>query len=182
MRASAFLDETALETLRTAGVQEVPVKRVAPFEWRYWSGRWAFLLSIMAMAIAVFLKRGYASQASAVAVTGVDLGTLGALLVELSDATNSLSNKANEMSASEIHHEVDSLLQGPAYNFVEGRSILQKKAGMNVFALVMDPFSRGERQLSRAWSASVDDHAEEARSSLMRAAPLLRAAKDAFPT
>lgn len=182
MRASAFLDQAAIDALQSAGVSEVPVKRVAPFEWRYWSGRWAFLLSVLAMAIAVSMKRAFANEASTSTGTGLDLGALGAILGELSDATNALANKANGMSAKELHHEVDSLLQGPAYNFVEARSILQKKAGMNAFALVMDPFSRGERQLSRAWSASVDEHAEEARASLMKAAPLLQAAKDAYPT
>ena len=182
MRASAFLDEAALEALTAAGVQEVPVKRVAPFKWRYWSGRWAFLLSIVAMAIAVFMKRSFANEASTTTATGVGLDALASILDQLSDATDSLANRANKMSAADIHHEVDSLLQGPAYDFVEARSVLQKKAGMNAFALVMDPFSRGERQLSRAWSASVDEHAEEARASLVKAAPLLQAAKDAFPT
>lgn len=182
MRASAFLDEAALEALREAGVHEVPVKRVAPFSFGDWAGRWAFLLSIFVMAIAVIMKRASADKASTATAAGVDLGALGAILEQLSEATNAISNRANEMSAAEIHHEVDSLLQGPAYNFVEARAILQKKAGMNAFALVMDPFSRGERQLNRAWSASVDEHAEEARASLLRAAPLLQAAKDAFPT
>ncbi len=181
MRASAFLDDEAISALQSAGVTEVPVKRVAPFEWRYWSGRWAFLLSIFAMAVAVGLKRALATETAESTGPGVGLDTLRALLAELSERAGELSGKAAAMSAAEIHGEVDALLQGPAYAFVEGRATLQKTAGMTSFALVMDPFSRGERQLSRAWSASVDDHAEEARTSLLKAAPLLEAARDAFP-
>ena len=181
MRASAFLDDKAIDALQAAGVTEVPVKRVAPFEWRYWSGRWAFLLSIFAMAVAVGLKRAFASKAAESTGPGVGLDALKALLDDLSERAGELSGRAPTLSAAEIHGEVDALLQGPAYAFVEGRATLQKTAGMASFALVMDPFSRGERQLSRAWSASVDDHAEEARASLLKAAPLLEAAKEAFP-
>ena len=180
MRESAFLDAAAVETLQAAGVQEVPVKRVAPFEWRHWSGRWAFLLSIFVMGFAVILKRMQADGGSTTTSAGVDLETLRALIQELSEASGALTERAAGRTAVDIHAEVDSILLGPAYAFVEGRAVLQKAAGMSAFALVMDPFSRGERQLSRAWSASVDDHAEEARASLKKAAPLLRAASEAF--
>ena len=182
MRSSAFLDADNLAELSSAGVTEVPVKRAAAFRWEDWSGRWAFLISALVMTCAVAWKRKLSVVETAAASSGTSLETLRGRLVDLSQRVSGLSDRAAGMSAEELHTEIDALLQGPAYDFVEGRALLQRAAGMSVFALVMDPFSRGERQLSRAWSASVDQHEEEARESITKAAPLIREASEAFPS
>ena len=182
LRAAAFLDEEKLQELSSAGVLEVPVKRAAAFTWRDWSGRWAFLLSILVMAAAVTWKRRLAGGGVAVAESGSSMDVMREHLRSLSEGARDLHHRAPGMTADELHAEVDGLLGGPAYAFVESRATLQRGAGMGAFALVMDPFSRGERQLSRAWSASVDQHAEEAVASIGKAAPLLQEAFEAFPS
>ena len=158
------------------------MKRVAPFTWEDWSGRWAFLISIFVMGVAVTWKRRMAGDEEVAVEGGSTMSSLKDQLRALATGTEELHLRAEGMSADDLHAAVDELMSGPAYAFVEGRATLQRKAGMASFALVMDPFSRGERQLSRAWSASVDQHAEEARASLAKASPLLQEALEAFPS
>ena len=182
LRTSTFLDDATMTRLREAGISTVAVKRVAPFTWAHWAGRWAFLLSVCVMLVAVLLKRAARAAPAEGADESADLETLRRELADLAAGAQELADRADSLEAADIHAGLDPLIDGPAYAFVEGRETLQQSAGMAGYALVMDPFSRGERQLARAWSASVDGHAEEARASLKRAAPLLLAATDAFPS
>lgn len=182
LRISTYLDDAILNRLRAAGTQTVAVKRVAPFTWEDWSGRWAFTISIFAMLIAIALKRSGSATTTSIAASSASVATLLIALKDLTAGAQALAERADSLDAAAIHAELDPLLTGPAYEFVEGYETLRQNLGMSAYALVMDPFSRGERQLARAWSASVDEHAEESRASLLRAAPLLQNAVDAFPS
>ena len=57
LRSSTFLDKKTLEKLKAAGITTVEVKRTQPFAWQDWPGRWAFIISIFVMGVAVALKR-----------------------------------------------------------------------------------------------------------------------------
>ena len=140
------------------------------------------LPSALALLAAVLMKRASRASSTEASEGSSDLADLRRELAALAAGAEELAGHAGSLDAEAIHAELDPLIGGPAYAFVEGREILQASAGMATYALVMDPFSRGERQLARAWSASVDGHAEEARASLARAAPLLRTAAAAFPS
>ena len=182
LRVSTFLNDKALATLAAAGVSQVPVKRAQPFRWHDWPGRWAFLLSISVMGVAVSIKRRALASISEAGRNEGSMSELKMNLFALAAAVDQLAEEAAQLSAAEIHAKLDPLIEGPSYTFVENRNVLKAAAGITVFADVMDPFSRGERQLARAWSASVDGHEGEARASLVRAVPLLHAATDAFPS
>ena len=181
MRASTFLDQATLDELVAAGLSELKVKRAQAFSWRDWSGRWAFILSILVMAFAVLLKRGASKDSEESESSLADIGHLRMNLRALAAGADKLAEDSAGLEAAEIHAQLDPLISGPAYEFVENRETLKAVAGMRAYAEVMDPFSRGERQLARAWSAAVDGHAGESRASLLRAAPLLHQATDAFP-
>lgn len=182
LRVSTFLDQETLDQLAAAGVTTVAVKRAQAFAWHDWPGRWAFLISIFVMGVAVALKRAALSDKAEGGSSLANIGELKMNLLALAAGADKLAEDAATLSAEEIHAQLDPLISGPAYAFVENRDTLKSSAGIRAYAAVMDPFSRGERQLARAWSAAVDGHEGESRASLLRAAPLLHAATDAFPS
>jgi hypothetical protein len=182
LRVSTFLDQKTLDELAAAGVSTVAVKRTQAFAWQDWPGRWAFIISIFVMGVAVVLKRSAMADKGDSGSSLANIGEIKMNLLALAAGADKLADEAASLSASEIHAKLDPLISGPAYAFVENRDALKASAGIRAYAAVMDPFSRGERQLARAWSAAVDGHEAESRASLLRAAPLLHEATDAFPS
>jgi len=63
---------------------------------------------------------------------------------------------------------------------VDARGQLIARHGLAKFATYFGPFSGGERNLARCWSALTDGHAEVAREALERAAVLFQEAEEAW--
>lgn len=69
-----------------------------------------------------------------------------------------------------IKSAIDTLHLDEIEPVVESRARIQVRYGMAGFAAIFGPLSTGERKLNRAWSALVDQHPPEARTSLLEAA------------
>ena len=63
---------------------------------------------------------------------------------------------------------------------VDARGQLIARHGLAKFATYFGPFSGGERNLARCWSALTDGHAEVAREALVRADELFEQAEEAW--
>ena len=78
--------------------------------------------------------------------------------------------------ADAIRQSIERLAISHFQPIVDERYRLQAEIGLAVFADAFGPFSAGERNVSRAWSALVDEHWPEAVSSLINAAAALKVA------
>ena len=69
-----------------------------------------------------------------------------------------------EMSA--LRDRIKELQQGDLELLIDARGKVRSKHGITVFAELFGQISQGERRLNRAWSALVDEHAQESAHSL----------------
>ena len=69
----------------------------------------------------------------------------------------------------EARDKIDELVAMYLGPLVDARGQLIARHGLAAFAMYFGPFSGGERNLARTWSALTDGHAPEARSSLQSA-------------
>lgn len=180
LRAQTYIDEDLLDRLEQSEVQEVVVRVPREFTWSGWGQRWTFLVGVLMTLTGVLLKRSRSDDgARERELQAVE--HLSGLLTGLEGAVERLQLQADELSAEELHAAVDPLLSGPVYQLGEGSEVLRQAHGTRVHATVMAAFARGERNLNRAWSASVDGHAPEACASLGLALPAIREAREALP-
>ena len=94
------------------------------------------------------------------------LGSPGALLSGIAEGLDAIDLDAGYDAAKAAIEHVQLDLVAP---FVEGRRRYVAEVGPVVFAHFFGAFARGERNLNRTWSALVDDHLPEARTSLEQA-------------
>jgi hypothetical protein len=105
-------------------------------------------------------------------------GTLARLRVELEALASDLSGVAMDETAPGLRARLDDLRIGLIEPVVDGRGQLIARHGIARFAEYFSPFSAGERNLNRCWSALTDGHAVVARDALTKAqAELDEAAK-----
>ncbi|MCZ6598869.1 MAG: hypothetical protein O7B99_14620 [Planctomycetota bacterium] len=182
--AGAFVDDQVEERIAAADIEEVSLAVRKKFTLLGWEQKWLFLLAAVAMVVGVVVKRadraGVAGEADAGGATA-GLAAVKRELEELAKKVDGLVDELDGLDTAAIHQRVDPLLTGHCYRFVEGRQVLSAAFGAVGFAHVMGPFAAGERQLNRAWSASVDRNLDEARECVRCAAPLLHEALEAFP-
>jgi hypothetical protein len=81
-------------------------------------------------------------------------------------------DKSGTADCDAIHRELDGLVDGPLFDFAEARGGLLALYGFGPYARVIGEFTRSERMVNRAWSASVDGYPGEARASVARAREL----------
>jgi hypothetical protein len=180
LRESSYVDARILERLRASEIGEISIKIPRTWTWQGWASRWIFVIGIAITIGGVLLKRAR-PDVEELEAGALQVAHLGQLLSELEGAVERLTGRVEKMDAEAIHHAVDPLLIGPVYEIAEGRESIRGAHGGRVYASVMDAFARGERKLNRAWSAAVDGHAPEARTSLVAALPALREAREALP-
>jgi hypothetical protein len=180
LRAQSYLDEATLARLEASRVDEVLVHVPRRFRWSDWGSRWIFALGVGITLAGVLLRRSR-PDATELEKERREVERLARTLSELEGSVERLLARSDELPPEAIHAELDPLLVGPVYELAEGREVLRQAHGTRVFAAVLSAFARGERNLNRAWSASVDGHAPEARASLALALPALREAREALP-
>ncbi len=107
---------------------------------------------------------------------GAQAMDFGQLLAELHASVESLSTRMDGPDAptradqDRLKDDIQELQMGPFEQLVSARAKVQARYGMAGFAEIFGPVSSAERYLGRAWSALVDQHWEEARASVERAA------------
>lgn len=94
------------------------------------------------------------------------LGSPRALLKGIAEGLAAIDLDAGYEAAKTAIEHVQLDLVAP---FVEGRRRYLAEVGPVTFAHFFGAFARGERNLNRVWSALVDDHLPEARTSLDQA-------------
>ena len=80
-----------------------------------------------------------------------------------------LADLKMDTDAPAAREAIDSLMDNDIGPLVDQRGQLIARHGLATFAEYFGPFSGGERNLARTWSAITDGHAEEARNSVAAA-------------
>ena len=129
-----------------------------------------FLVSVAVMVASVIMMR-LAFRAKIARNISADNGESFDFIVATKTVLESLrALEANErVGCSEIHAELDKIVDGPLFEFAEARHNLLAIHGFGGFARIVGEFSRGERAVNRAWSAAVDGYLQESRVYVTRA-------------
>lgn len=96
---------------------------------------------------------------------GVMLGELEAAVNEIA-ADMEAHDEPTPVDHERVKGEIEELQLEKVEQLVEARMRLQLRYGVGGFAQVFGPFSAGERNLNRAWSAVVDHHWPEASDAI----------------
>lgn len=96
-------------------------------------------------------------------------GTVTAALQVVDELEAQLADLAMDTDAPAAREAIDRLMDEKIGPLVDGRGQLIARHGLATFAEYFGPFSGGERNLARVWSAITDGHAVEARASVIAA-------------
>ncbi|MEZ4319442.1 MAG: hypothetical protein R3F61_18145 [Myxococcota bacterium] len=107
-------------------------------------------------------------------------GTMAETLRRLADIRASIQDLPMDADAASARHAIDQLGDDVLTPLVEGRGQLVARHGLAAFAEYFGPFSAGERNVNRAWSALTDGHSVVARESLDAAVVAFEAAQASF--
>lgn len=132
-------------------------------------GALALVISGALLSRSAVRAEGEAAQRPSAAGGGaVDFGTL---LAEVRDDVRAIISEMEANSAptyadaDALKTRVEDIQLEKVERLVEARNGLQIRYGIAGYASVFSPFSGGERNLNRTWSALVDSHWEEATNS-----------------
>lgn len=132
---------------------------------------------------AALARRTQAADASGEgdASATVDMRTGLQQILERTDAIASqIAELPMDTDAPEARDALDALSFDVIGPLVEARGRFMARHGLGTFTEYFSPFSAGERQLARAWSAITDGHAVVARESLANASRSFHQALDAW--
>jgi hypothetical protein len=132
---------------------------------------------------AVLARRQQAADNAAGGAGGaaVDfVATLDVIDVELAALSEELADLPMDQTADAQRERIDHLLEVVIGDLVDGRGVLMARHGIASFAMYFGPFSSGERQLARVWSALTDGHAVVAREALVQSQQSFRQARAAW--
>lgn len=139
-----------------------------------------FLGGIVLVVLGVILaRRGIRSEVQREAKSGGGVGSIGALVDGLADGAAQLA-ASPQTDAADVRHGIEALQHAWVEPLIEGRARIQDAHGVAGYASVFVPFSAAERQLYRAWSASVDGYPDEVQRSLQAAAASAAEAQQAW--
>ncbi len=132
---------------------------------------WLFALGCIAMFMGIALNRKLvrqAAEAEAAKVTEAG-GDVGAYIHEITSSIGKLANTLDEVSDKDLHAELDRVIEGPLFDLIEGRVVLETVLGITDYAMAMSHLASAERGLNRAWCALTDEYPAEARVSVRTA-------------
>ena len=137
---------------------------------------------LLVVAGAVLARRQQAAEASGEGGTGaVDFpGALERVLAEIDAISELLEPLAMDADQPEARDRLDALGADVLLPVVDGRYQLVARHGLGPFTAYFSPFSAGERNLARCWSAITDGHAVVAREALQRARGAFVDARQAY--
>lgn len=95
--------------------------------------------------------------------------TVQDVVARIVDLEKRLENLQFDEDAPDARAKVDAIMADQIAPLVDGRGQLIAVHGLAVFAQYFGPFSGGERNLGRCWSALTDGHADEARAAAANA-------------
>jgi hypothetical protein len=127
-----------------------------------------FAASLVVMAVSVVLMRRAYRKGIAAADTAGGAYDFSGGLREANGVLDRLAAMPDPDCAA-IHRELDRVIDGPLFDFIQASRQLQARFGFGPYARVIGEFSRGERAVNRAWSAAVDGYPGEAHEWLGRA-------------
>jgi hypothetical protein len=107
-------------------------------------------------------------------------GTVAQIQARLERLADQIAELPMEDTGVEARAELDAIRQDLVDPLVDARGQLMSRHGVAAFAEYFSPFSGGERNLNRCWSALTDGHAVVARSSLQNARQSFGDAADAW--
>mgnify|MGYP001163516102 CR=1 FL=1 len=178
--------KAALAQTAKLAFMETPGPNIRLTKWMTDSGMGfgaGFVLMVLGALIARRVKKAELTETASDSQDGlVKTINVRVLVAQVAEQVNALAEqaKANHAPtiacADEIRHTIERLAISHFQPIVDARYRLQAEIGLAAFAEAFGPFSAGERNVSRAWSALVDEHWPEAVMSLSNAAMSLRAA------
>lgn len=171
-----------LESLRAAKVKYVRLKE---FSLARWPGKWWFVgaaggLFVGAMLVRTALKRQISGASTGLGGKptegpAVALAALREVLQRLRDDIP--RHNTSEARLALIVNSLGEAQRTHMEAFLAARVTLVGTLGMSGFAMLMDRFAAGERQINRAWSAAVDGYEDEAMACITNADELLAQAQ-----
>lgn len=185
----AFADEAGNEAAKEAAVARKkaiglpePAQRFQ--EW-FTVGGLGWLVGIVFIGAGAGLSRSQAADEAAgkgsTAVARVDFEkTMATAIAETRRIGVMIADLAMDAETDKPRAALDALSDDVLTPMVEGRGQLIAKHGLAGFAQYFGPFSAGERNLNRCWSALTDGHAVVARESLVTAEAALEASLAAY--
>ena len=107
-------------------------------------------------------------------------GAVAAVRGEIERLKSDIAELPFDDDAAPVREALDRLQFEVITPLVDARGQLIARHGLAKFATYFGPFSGGERNLARCWSALTDGHAEVAREALVRADELFEQAEEAW--
>ncbi|MCB9682696.1 MAG: hypothetical protein H6733_14620 [Alphaproteobacteria bacterium] len=156
-KAQAYVDDKGL-----------PGPRLRLVQWFDESGLPFGIGVVLILVGAGLARRQHAADAAdASGGRGVDMiGCLDQLDLALAELAGDLADLEMDTPADALRDRIDTLQAVVIEPVVAGRGQLVARHGVATFASYFSPFSAGERQLARVWSALADGHAVVAREAL----------------
>jgi len=126
--------------------------------------------TVLIAAGAFLARREQAAAASgATGDTRADFPSTVRKALEVIEAVDAeIADLPMDQTAPKARDAIDDLHDGHLAPLVDARGQLVARHGLSAFALYFGPFSGGERNLARVWSALTDGHVVEARRALGR--------------
>ncbi|TNE85580.1 MAG: hypothetical protein EP330_24990 [Deltaproteobacteria bacterium] len=180
--ASAFELPAKVEAAKAA-IPDVPDPNTRLSEWAATGGP-GFGLGVLLIGVGAFLARRQQAHEAASGGGQGDLdfvGTVTRLSKEISALADQASRIPMDDDAPLLRAAIEKLHNDDISPLVEGRGAFIAKHGIGVFAEYFGPFSGGERNLARAWSALTDGHSVVAAEALRNSAASFERAAAAWP-
>jgi hypothetical protein len=167
-----------------AAIPPVPEPRTRLSEWAVTGGP-GFAVGVLLIGVGAFLARRQQSEEAASGGAHGDLdfpGTVAGLAREAAELAKQAAQVPMDTDAPELRAAIERLHNEQIAPLVETRGSFIAKHGIGVFAEYFGPFSGGERNMARAWSALTDGHSIVAAKALTTAATSFEQAAAAWPT
>jgi len=161
----------------------LPAPRARVAEW-FGAGGAGWLVGIVLIGVgAVMARRQLAADNSGEGGTAgkADFAqTVATVRAEVARLKGEIADLPFDDDAVAVRDALDALQFEVILPLVDARGQLIARHGLAVFAEYFGPFSGGERNLARCWSALTDGHAEVAREALVRADEYFIEAEEAW--
>lgn len=179
-------EDDAAKAAAQAKVAEVglpgPTERIS--QW-FGVGGLGWGIGILVIGAGAFLARKQAAEDAAgggdTVTSRVDfVASVGRVRATIDEIRRAIAVLPMDTDDNDSRQKLDDLDAEVVQPLVEGRGQLVAKHGLAGFATYFGPFSAGERNLNRCWSALTDGHAVVAREALEIADQAFVAALDAY--
>lgn len=151
------------------------VQSVEEIHWPLWGA--ALAVGVPGIILARLSARSEATSSDKLTA---DIATIEASLVNLVAKAEQLNTEKAEMNPYDVRHHIDQEFMVDLDRFVQARTSLTHRFGVQAYADIMSHFATGERYLNRSWSASADGYVDEVNTSLDQVEQEFRTALELF--